>query len=128
MINLLLLMLSIEFGVERACSDPDVEMLQEFVFKVEQISTGPMVFEYGSIKLNSPLPAGCSLLNTEGVIQFDVTDSGQIVNYTVVSMSPPRIHTRRFIKAISGGKVKPEAYGSNGNQLLIHYVQYENKT
>lgn len=128
MISLLLLMLSIEFGVERACSDPDIEMLQEFVFKAEQISKGPMVFEGGSIKFNSPLPAGCSLSNIEGVIQFDVTGSGQIINYTVVSMSPPRIGTRRFIKAISGGKVKPEAYGTDGNQLLIQYVQYKNKT
>jgi len=128
MISLLLLLLNIEFGVERACSDSTIEVLEEFVFTIEQVTTEPKIFEDGSIKLRSSLSPACSLVNAKGLVQFDVTESGEITNYEIVLMEPARVHSRAIIKAILNGKVLPSAHGTTKNQVLVQYVQYKNKT
>lgn len=70
----------------------------------------PVIRSGTTIKVPPPYPAACQRFAVEGevVVQFDVTDRGEVVNVRILS-STHRCFERDVIKAVSGWRYPPEA-------------------
>ena len=123
-----LLLAGIEFGVERSCDDNSIVVLDEFITKVRPYDGAKAIFEPNSIHMKAAHKPYCSYVNSDGILQFDVSEGGQITNIKVISMNPPHDHYRRFIHALKNGKVLKSLYGKKGIKVRFEYVQYQLRT
>ena len=123
-----LLLAGIEFGVERSCDDKGIVVLDEFITKVRPYDGTRAVFEPDSVNIKAALKPYCSYVNSDGVLQFDVSERGQITNIKVISMNSPHDHRRHFIRALKNGKVLKSVYGTKGIKVRVEYVQYQQRT
>ncbi|MCO7188584.1 MULTISPECIES: hypothetical protein [unclassified Pseudoalteromonas] len=128
MFSTLLLVAGVQFGVAKACNDPDIELLDEPISIVEPIQEKGRIFEPGTILFNSSLPSACSVINTEGTVEFDVSDAGKVINLKILSINPPRIHSRVIVRGLKKATVLSKAYGTVGNKVHVKYIQFKNKT
>ncbi|WP_105173427.1 hypothetical protein [Pseudoalteromonas sp. T1lg122] len=128
MISTLLLVVGVQFGVTKACNDPDVDLLDEPISIAAPIEGKDSIFEPSTIRFNSSLPSACAVTNTEGTVEFDVSNEGKVINLKILSINPPRIHSRVILRGLRKAIVLPNAFGTYGNKVHVKYVQFKKRT
>ena len=127
-ISTLLLVAGVQFGVTKACNDPDIEFLDEPISVAISIEGKSSIFEPSTIRFNSSLPSACALTNTEGTVEFDVSNEGKVINLKILSLNPIRIHSRSILRGLKKAKVLPNAFGTVGNKVHVKYIQFKKRT
>ncbi len=127
MLNILLLAGAIEFGVEKGCADQTIERLEPIETTIQFIQPNTNLFKLGTFVVKDSLPTGCSLINTESVIEFDITGNGELTNYKILSSSPNHIHSRVIKRALKKAEILPEALGTANNKIKVTHIMYKNK-
>ena len=76
---------------------------------------------------NAKIGAG-AVTNTEATVEFDVSNEGKVINLKILSINPPRIHSRVILRGLRKAIVLPNAFGTDGNKVHVKYVQFKKRT
>lgn len=127
MLSLILLSSTIQFGDTKGCSDNSIEILDPFETTIEYLAPQTQLFEDGSAVIKASMPAGCSVVNTESVLEFDIDELGRITNYRILTSNPIRVHDRAIKRALSEATVLKGSHGRLKNRLRVVYRMYKTK-
>jgi hypothetical protein len=118
----------IQFGVVKGCSDPSIELLEEFKTEIVYLENTPELFPKDAIKIAASMPPICQVVNSQAEIEFDINNEGVIVRYKVLSHIPKRVHSKAIKKALMRTPVHKSNWGLKNNKVLVNYIQYKSKT
>jgi hypothetical protein len=118
----------IQFGEVKGCSDPSIELLEEFKTEIVYLENTPELFPKGTIKIAASMPPICQVVNSQVEVEFDIDNQGHIVNYKVISNIPKRVYSKAIKKELMRTPVYKSAWGIKNNKVLVNYIQYKSKT
>ena len=112
----------------KGCSDPSIELLEEFKTEVVYLDNTPELFPKGTIKIAASMPPICQVVNSQIEVEFDIDNHGNIVNYKVISNIPKRVHSKAIKKSLMRTLMYKSAWGLKNNKVFVNYIQYKSKT
>jgi hypothetical protein len=118
---------SIEYGV-KGCGDQSIEVLNEFQTSVEYLGSTPTLFKKGTFKLRGFLLGACSRINAKVKIEFDISLKGEIENFKIIDATPKRVADREVKRALYHAELLESSFGSKKNKIIVHYLQFKQKT
>lgn len=118
---------SIDYGI-KGCDDSNITILEEFQTSVEYLEKTQILFKDGTFKLRGFLLPACSMVNVKVQIEFDVSSKGKIENYKIIESTPRRIADKEVKRALYHAELYESAFGSKKNRIIVHYLQFKQKT
>ena len=128
MLSVFLLVSSIEYGLTKPCSDPQITLMEQPLTIIEYLGQTEKVFKANNPRLSLPHSSGCVVTNTETEVQFDVSKLGEITNYQIISVSPNHTHSRGIKQAVLKLPILKTSLGSVNNRIKISYAMFQGKT